>query len=59
MSKMPKNAVNRRERDVKIAWLREHRERVGYLSVVARPQRVRMMWLNSLEKGKAKERGNL
>ena len=50
MSRMPKNAINARERGVKIQWLRKHREHVGYLSVVARPQRVRMMWLNNIEK---------
>ena len=55
LSKMPKNAVNARERDVKIQWLRKHRESVGYLSVVARPQRVRMLWLNNVEKTKEKE----
>ena len=52
MSKMPKNAVNARERDMKIKWLRKHREIVGYLSVAPRPQRVRMLWVNDLEKGK-------
>jgi hypothetical protein len=49
---MPKNAVNARERDMKIKWLRKHRASVAYLSVVPRPQRVRMMWVNDLEKGK-------
>ena len=52
MSKMPKNAVNARERDRKIKWLRKHRESVQYLSVAPRPQRVRMLWVNDLEKGK-------
>jgi len=47
---MPKSAVNARERDKKIKWLRKHREAVQYLSVVPRPQRVRMMWVNDLKK---------
>jgi hypothetical protein len=42
---MPKSAVNARDRDKKIRWLRKHREAVQYLSVVPRPQRVRMLWL--------------
>jgi len=52
LSNMPKSAVNARERDRKIKWLRKYRESVQYLSVVPRPQRVRMMWMNDLEKEK-------
>jgi hypothetical protein len=47
---MTKSAVNARERDKKIKWLRKHRETVQYLSVVPRPQRVRMMWVNYLRR---------
>jgi hypothetical protein len=47
---MPKSAINARERDKKIKWLRKHREKVQYLSVVPRPQRVRMLWVNDLAK---------
>ena len=49
---MAKSAVNARERDRKIRWLRKHRESVQYLSIVPRPQRVRMLWVNDLEKEK-------
>jgi hypothetical protein len=52
MSKMPKSTVNAQERDKKIQWLRKHRESVAYCSVVPRPQRVRMLWANSLKKEK-------
>jgi hypothetical protein len=47
---MPKSAVNARERDKKIKWLRKYREKAQYLSIVPRPQRVRMMWVNDLRK---------
>ena len=47
---MPVSAVNAKERDKKIRWLRKHRERVQYFSVVLRPQRVRMMWVQDLAK---------
>ena len=50
MSNMMKSAVNARDRDEKIKWLRRHRERVQYLSVVPRPQRVRMMWISDHKK---------
>jgi len=49
---MSTSAITARERDKKIKWLRKHRESVQYLSVVPRPQRVRMMWVNDLEKEK-------
>jgi hypothetical protein len=49
-SKLPRSAVTARERDKKITWLREVRERVSYFSVALRPQRVRMMWVNDLAK---------
>jgi len=49
---MSASAITARERDKKIKWLRKHRESVQYLSVVPRPQRVRMMWVNDLEKEK-------
>jgi len=49
-AKMPRNAITARERDKKIMWLREVRERVSYFSVALRPQRVRMMWVNDLDK---------
>ena len=49
---VPKIGVSETEGDMKIKWLRKHRESVQYLSVVPRPQRVRMMWMNDLEKGK-------
>jgi hypothetical protein len=49
---VPKYSVSGIERDKKIKWLRKHRESVQYLSVVPRPQRVRMMWVNDLEKEK-------
>jgi hypothetical protein len=45
---MPSNAITARERDKKIKWLREHREKTQYFSVALRPQRVRMMWVNDL-----------
>jgi hypothetical protein len=50
---LPRSAVNAKERDKKIKWLREVRERVGYFSIVLRPQRVRMMWVNDLAKKEA------
>ena len=49
---VPKYSINGIVRDMKIKWLRKHRESVQYLSVVPRPQRVRMMWMNDLGKGK-------
>jgi hypothetical protein len=47
---MPRSAVNAQQRNKKIMWLRKHREMVSYCSVVLRPQRVRMMWVNDLKK---------
>jgi hypothetical protein len=52
ISMMSKNGLNARVRDRKIKWLRKQREVAQYLSVVPRPQRVRMLWLNELEKEK-------
>jgi len=47
---MSASAITARERDKKIKWLRKHREKVQYFSVVPRPQRVRMLWVQDLAK---------
>jgi len=50
LSRMSTSAITARERDKKIKWLRKHREKVQYFSVVPRPQRVRMLWVKDLAK---------
>jgi len=46
----PRTSLRSLERDRKVKWLRELREKLQHFSIVLRPQTIRMMWVRDVVK---------
>jgi hypothetical protein len=49
----PKGSLRQRERDKKIQWLRQLREKLQHFSLALRPQTIRMIWVKDIVKKEA------